>query len=196
MQIPLQISFRNMDPSDAVSARVRERVTQLEKYCEHIISCRVMIDEPHRRHHTGNLFHVRIDIKVPGKELVVDRDPSQHTAHKDAYVAIRDAFDAAERELQTYVRTRRHEIKTPVLPPHAWISRLFRNEDYGFISTQDGREIYFHRNSVLNQRYDSLEIGTEVRFSEEMGEAGPQASSVDLVGKMGKHTPTFDAVAS
>ena len=187
MQIPIQISFRNMDPSEAVSSRIKERADQLERFYDKIISCRVMVDEPHRRHQTGNHFRVRVDVKVPGHELVVNRDPAQNGAHKDAYVAIRDAFDSMERELQNYVRLRRQEVKHPVLPPHAWVTRLYRNEDYGFISSDDGREIYFHKNSVLNDRFDFLEVGTEVRFKEENGDSGPQASTIEVVGKGGRH---------
>ena len=196
MQIPLQISFRNMDSSEAVALRVRERATHLEKFYDRIISCRVTIDEPHRRHQTGNHFLVRVDLKVPGKEIAINRDPAQHSSYKDIYVAIRDAFDAAERELREFIRVRRREVKNPVLPPHARISRLFRNEDYGFITTEDSREIYFHRNSVINGKFDELEVGIEVRYNEEPGDAGPQATTVDIIGKSGKHMPYIQPVAS
>ena len=105
MDLPLELSFRNMDSSDAVAARVRERVEKLEQYFGRINSCRVVVEAPHRRHHKGKIFHVRIEIGVPGRApLVVSRDPGQAHAHEDVYVAIRDAFGAAARQLEDHAR--------------------------------------------------------------------------------------------
>ncbi|MEJ2508837.1 MAG: HPF/RaiA family ribosome-associated protein [Gammaproteobacteria bacterium] len=183
MQLPLQITFRNMEPSPAVEAKVRERAEKLDRFFDHIMSCRVVIEAPHKHHHQGNLFHVRIDVTVPGNELVVSREPHQHQAHEDAYVVLRDAFDALQRQLEDYARKLKGNVKTHEVPPHGHVSRLVAAEDYGLIATSDGREVYFHRNSVLNADFDKLEVGDEVRFAEETGEQGPQASSVSVVGK-------------
>jgi ribosomal subunit interface protein len=109
MQVPLEIAFHNMEPSEFIEAKVRERVDKLERYCDRITRCSVGIEAPHRAHRQGNLYHVRIEIGVPGKELVVSRDPGDIHAHKDVYVAIRDAFDAAERQLAEHER----KIKAP-----------------------------------------------------------------------------------
>lgn len=111
MQIPLQITFRNMEHSDAVEAKIRERAAKLEKFSDHITSCRVTIELPHQHHHKGNLFGVKVDITLPGKEIIADRKPDQDHAHEDAYVAIRDAFDAAVRQLEDYVQRRRGKVK-------------------------------------------------------------------------------------
>lgn len=111
MEFPLQITFRNVDASDAVEASVRERAARLDRFGAHIVGCRVVIEVPHRHHHQGKLFHVRIDLKVPGAELVVSREPELHHAHEDVFVAIRDAFDAAVRQLEDYVRRRRGHTK-------------------------------------------------------------------------------------
>lgn len=183
MQIPLQITFRNMEHSDAVEAKIREKAAKLEKFAEHMTSCRVIIDAPHQHHHQGKLFNVKIDITLPGKEIIADRHPDQHHAHEDAYVAIRDAFDAARRQLEDYLRERRREVKHHEVELHGKIVQLFPAEDYGVIETSDGREIYFHRNSVLDADFDKLEEGARVHFSEEMGENGPQASTVHVEGK-------------
>jgi cold shock CspA family protein/ribosome-associated translation inhibitor RaiA len=189
MQVPLQIVFKNLDRSKAVVARIKEHVAWLEEFYRGIISCRVLVEEPHKHHRTGNLFHVRISLRVPDEELVVSRDRTLHMAHKDAYVAIRDAFDDARRLLEDYIRRRRVEVKTDQRPPHAFVARLVREDGgYGFIHTEDGREIYFHSRSVLNDGYDRLEVGAEVRFTEEMGEEGPQASTVEIVGREGRKT--------
>jgi len=183
MQVPLQISFRDMEPSAAVEDKIRERAAKLDRYYERIMGCRVVVEAPHRRHHQGKLYHVRVDLTVPQGELVVSREPVDHHAHEDVYVAIRDAFDAAQRRLADYARRQRGDIKVREAPPVVRVSRLFPTEGYGFIATPDGREIYFHRNSVVNDAFDRLQAGSEVQYVEEQGEKGPQASTVRLVGK-------------
>jgi ribosome-associated translation inhibitor RaiA len=111
MQVPLKVTFHGTDPSPAVEDRVRERAKKLERLCGNIIGCRVVIEAPHRHHQHGQIFHVRIDITIPQHEIVVSREPAQNAAHADVYVAIRDAFDAAERRLEDYVRLQRGEVK-------------------------------------------------------------------------------------
>ncbi len=125
MVLPVQITFRNMEASPAVEARIREEAAKLETFYDRIISCRVMMEIPHHHHQNGNLFHIRIDLGVPGAEVVVRHEPSLHssiqqldeevrakaretqTPHKDAYVAIRDAFKAARRRVQDHVERER-----------------------------------------------------------------------------------------
>ena len=116
MQIPMQISFRGMEPSAAVEARVRERAARLERFFERIQSCRVVVEVPHRHHHQGKRYRVRIDLKVPGGELAASREPAERQAHEDVYVAMRDAFDAVQRQLANYVRRQRSVLKTPEAP--------------------------------------------------------------------------------
>lgn len=183
MKIPLQISFRGTDPSSIVEANIRDRAKKLERFYEEIMGCRVIVEAPHRHHHKGNLYHVRIDITVPDGELIVSRRPTERHAHEDIYVAIRDSFRSARRQLEDYARRRRGQVKTHEIPPHGHIATLQPEMDYGTISTPDGREIYFHRNSVLEADFDQLAEGMEVRFTEEMGDQGPKATTVRLVGK-------------
>ncbi len=183
MQLPLEVTFRNMDRSEAVESAVRERAAKLDHFADHIMSCRVVVEAPHKHHHQGGLFHVRIDIKVPGRELVVSREPAGHHAHEDVYVAVRDAFDAARRQLEDYVRHVRGDEKTHETPAHGRVLTLVPPEDYGIIRASDGREVYFHRHSVLGAGFDRLQEGDEVRFAEEQGDKGPQASTVHPVGK-------------
>lgn len=183
MQSPLQITFRNMDPSEAVEARVRSEAEKLDARYGRIMRCRVVVEAHHKHRHKGNLYHVRIDLTVPGGELVVSREPDRHHAHEDVYVAVRDAFNAASRQLKGFARRSRREVKTHEVPPHGKISELKADKGFGKIESSDGREIYFHENSVLNADFSRLEIGTEVRFVEEEGDKGPQASTVKVVGK-------------
>jgi cold shock CspA family protein/ribosome-associated translation inhibitor RaiA len=194
MQVPLQITFRRMPSSEPLAALIRERAEELDRFFDRIISCRVAVELQHARHQQGNLTRVRIDLNVPGRELVVGRDPAAHHAHEDAYVSVRDAFDAIRRLLEDYVRERRGDVKLHAVPDHGRIARLIAEQDYGFIATPDGSEIYFHRNSVANDGFEKLAVGDEVRFVMQDTESphGPQASTVVPLGK--RHLPPTEAV--
>ncbi len=181
MQIPVQVSFRNMDRSAAVVRAVRRRAQSLETYHPDIISCRVMVEAPHRRHLRGKLYRVRVDVTVPGREILSRRQPVKHGAHEDVYVAVRDAFDAVRRQLMDQIRHRRGQVKAHEGAVYGRVARL-SPEGYGFLETEDVREVYFHANSVLGG-FGRLKVGARVRFTEEMGDKGPQASTVALAGK-------------
>ncbi len=183
MKLSPQISFRNMLPSAALEQNIRERASKLDEFYGRIMSCRVMVEAQHRHHHQGNTYHVRIDLTVPGHELVASRDPGKDHAHEDVYVAVRDAFDALHRQLEDFARRQRAEVKAHEAPAHGRIAELNWHEEYGMIETVDGREVYFHRHSVVNADFDKLKIGDSVRFNEEMGDLGAQASSVLVEGK-------------
>jgi len=172
-----------MEPSAAMEADIRDKADKLDQFCGEIMSCRAVVEAQHRHHHKGNLYHVRLDITVPGSEIVISREHDLHHSHADVYVAIRDAFDNAGRKLEDYNRRRQQHVKTHAVPHHGRIAQLFADEGYGKIESADGREIYFHRNSLLNQPFDQLAVGMEVRFDEEQGDHGPQASTVKTVGK-------------
>jgi ribosomal subunit interface protein len=111
MQVPLEIVFHNVDRSPAVEAAVRERAAKLERFAENITSCRVTVEAPHKNHQQGNLFRVRVDLRFPGGEVVANRAHGADHAHEDVYVALRDAFKAARRQLQDRQRIRRGEVK-------------------------------------------------------------------------------------
>lgn len=183
MQLPLQITFRHMEPSEAVEANIREKADKLESFASNIMSCRVVVEAPHKHHHKGKVYHVSVDIKLPGGEVAVSHDPGINHAHEDIYVAIRDAFNAARRQLEDYTRKQRQKIKHHETPGHGRVVQINPDDDYGMIETPDGREIYFHRNSLVGADFGQLETGAEVRFDEEAGDKGPQASTVKLVGK-------------
>jgi cold shock CspA family protein/ribosome-associated translation inhibitor RaiA len=183
MQQPLQITFRDVPRSDALEADIRDKAAKLDQFYERIMACRIMVEAPHSHHHQGNLYHIRIDLTVPRGELVVNRSPKDNHAHEDPYVAVRDAFNAARRQLQNYAKKQRGKVKNHETPPHGIINEIIPMQDFGRIQGSDGREIFFHRNSVIDGDFDSLEIGDEVWFSEESGEDGPQASTVHIVGK-------------
>ena len=183
MQKPLKITFRHMDPSPALEAAVRGRAQKLEKFCDEIISCRVVVESPHKHHHKGNIHHLRIDVTVPGREIVVKRAPDDEHAHEDPYVAVRDAIDSMRRQLEDYMRKKRGQVKLHEEAAHGRVTVLEPEQDYGRLETPDGRDIYFHRHSLVDADFDDLAIGTELRFVEEAGEKGVQASSVFVIGK-------------
>ena len=180
MLVPVQITYRRMEESEALSGIIRAKAQKLERYYDRIGACRVLVERPHRHSRSGEHFHVRIDLTVPGGELVVERDPPLRARNEDAYVAVTDAFRAARRELQDYVR-RRREWDTNERPPQGRVRKLYSAEGFGFIESEDGREIYFDRRSVLHDAFPRLSIGARVRFAEEAGERGPQASTVEVL---------------
>jgi ribosomal subunit interface protein len=110
--LPLQITFRQMDSSEAVESAIAKRAEKLDQHYERIMSCRVVVHAPHRHHHKGKLFAVAVDVKVPGGEIAVNRSQAEDHAHEDVYVAIRDAFDALERQLEDFARRQRGEVKS------------------------------------------------------------------------------------
>src|SRR3972149_8666755 len=107
MQIPLQITIRDVEHSEALEAHIRDKANKLDEFFNHIMSCRVVVEVPHKHHHQGKQFNVRIDIGVPGSEIVVNRDHAE-----DVYVALRDTFDAAKRKIEDYAQKIRGDIKT------------------------------------------------------------------------------------
>lgn len=181
MQVPLQITFRNMEASEMIEADIRKRVDKLTSHHQEVISCHIVVEAPAPHHHKGGLYKTRIDITCPDGKFVINREPpAQHKEHEDVHVSLRDAFNAVERKLDEYSCKRKGEVKMHEEVPRGRISQLFPMEDYGTITTADDREIYFHRNSVLNMDFDSLAIGVMVRFHEEDGDHGPQASTVKV----------------
>ena len=162
MKTPLQITFRDIEHSDALETHIREKADKLETFFEPIMSCRVVVEMPHQHKHQGKFFNVRIDIGVPGNEIVVNRD-----RHEDVYVALRDAFDAARRQLDEYSRRIRREIKTHDTEYIGEVVRLYPDEGYGFIRRTDGDELYFNADNLVNTTLGQLNEGDAVKFIED-----------------------------
>ncbi len=180
MQTPVKITAHDLTLSDTTEADIRQRIAKLETFYPRLVSCHVVVGMP-ARYASAKVaeFNVSIDLTAPGAELTVT-----HKADPDLQGAIRKAFAAARRQLRRYARRQRGDVKTPEAPPHGMVSALFPAEGYGFLTTSDGREIYFHQNSVLDGKFGHLAVGAEVRFVEEAGEKGPQASTVTSVGRI------------
>lgn len=177
MQLPLQITIQDIPHSAVLEEHIRKKVHKLNSLHKKIMACRVVVEVPQKHRHQGKLYNVRIDLTVPGEELAVNRNP-----HEDAYVAVRDAFENAERLLgwhddKQHGDGRGNHVK---LPLSGKVVRLFYSDGYGFIEAPDGHEVYFHH-SIVKPPLDHLSIGAEVHFLEEMGNKGPQASRVRLM---------------
>ncbi len=184
MQKPLQLRWHNVDPSDAMKAHVHEEVSRLEHVWERITRCAVTLEAPSRHHRqSGAQYRVRIELSVPGGKLVVGRDPPKTWTHSDLYLAVKAAFREVRRQLEDHVRRLDARVKTHVTPTLATVARILPEDGYGFLHTPDGREIYFHEHSVLRGGFRRLHVGSMVRFVEESGDQGPQASTVAPVSQ-------------
>jgi len=174
-RIPLQITSRNCEIPGDIERLILKKSEKLDKFHRDMMSCRVLIEVPHRNRNSGTVYNARIDLAMPGKDIVIRRE-----AHEDLHRAIHLAFEAALRRLQAHARRRRGEVKRHEEPPRGRVASLYREAGYGFITAADGRSVYFHRNSVRDEQFEDMQVGTAVVFVEEQGLRGPQASSVRL----------------
>ena len=182
MQIPPEVSFRNVEPSERHRQKIAEEIEKLERYFDRITRCRVVVDMPHRHSEQGNRYHVGIRLTVPTTELVVSRDPGPNEGHQDLDTAIVDAFQAMRRQLEEYAgRLRKERNRTEPGVRSGKVVRLMTRDRYGFIRTPDEREVYFHEDTLVGADLDELEVQTPVRFIEERGEKGPQAREVHVL---------------
>lgn len=196
MEEPLQIVFQGLDTSETFKAQIEEKSKKLERFYHHIIDAQVIVskddDKPHVK---GNQYHVTIEVNVPGKRLVVKKSPGRRfLGLDDLQPALNDAFRAMFRRLEEYGRKQRGDVKQHDMPPEGRVNRLFPEAGYGFITMTDGREVYFHENSVIGKGFEALEEGDPVRAVVDIEESpkGPQASTVERISEM-KYVADADA---
>jgi cold shock CspA family protein len=186
MKLPLEITYRGVRKTEGLEDFIRRKASKLDQICDYITSCRVAVEVPQRNQRTGNPFRVRIQIRVPpGHELVAKQESSQADVREPLTKVLSAAFESAARRLRELVEKQRGEVKMH-FDERAMgvVVRLFPERGYGFLKTLDtGKEVYFHRNSVVEDAFDRLEVGTGVRFVEQAGTEGPQASTVAVVDK-------------
>ncbi len=187
MELPPRVTFKGMDSSPAIESDVARQVEKLERRFGRIVSCRIVVEAPHRHHRTGRLYRVSVDLKIPGHEIAANSTGPKNHAHEDMHVAIRDAFAAVMRKLQDHARKGQGAVKTKRAPFHGRIARLIAENGYGFIHTSDGQDVHLHKDAVAGGRFDKLKADQEVRLmiTEGEGEKGAQASST--VTPIGKH---------
>lgn len=184
METQLQLDFQGTDASPALRSLVEERVSDLESRFGRITSCRVVIKAPGGHHRTGGLLEVSIFLALPdGREVAVNRTPQNDERFADPAFAIGDAFKRARRQLQDNVRKMQGKVKEPERAPIGTVAKIDHERGFGFLESADGREIYFHENSVINSGFARLGAGDRVSYHEAQGDKGPQASTVKPLGK-------------
>jgi len=183
MAIELEITYRDFPAPMLAEERIRERVTKLERMFPRMQSLRVVSEQIQHSKHKGKLYHFRLDAVLPGGEITIDKSHADKDSHADFFVAMRDAFNALESRAHTFAEKQNLDVKHHDVPPHGVVKAVF--PDHGFIRTSDGLEIYFHANSVVDGKFDEVDVGTEVRYSavEKESEKGPQATAVHIIGK-------------
>lgn len=186
MQQALEVTFKNMEPSPAVEELVRARAEKLERIFDRITSCHVYVEAPHKHHRKGNHYEIRIETRVPGTELAVSNQPGDMHAHEDVRVAVRDAFNAMERQLTKWKQRVSGEVKSHEGEPQGRIVDIDHERGFGHIETTDGRLVYFHANSVVDGDFGELGPNDPVELVVQTGESeiGPQASTVRPIRPM------------
>ena len=182
MQIPLKITYRHVQASAWIDEAIRRETDNLERFFDRITSCRVVVSMPNSTPRDGTPYSVQVDLTLPGKEIVVSHHHRRDPRLTQLDFAIDDAFSAARRMLEDYVRERRGVVKGHEEPPHGRVSKFFPEAGYGFIETPEGDEIYLDIRSVI-EGADKIAVGTEVRFVMEQADKGPNATSVRVVGR-------------
>jgi len=187
MQVPVEITWQNMDPARHVEARVNQRVERLEKFFGRITSCRVTVAAPHQRRRQGDRYEVRLAVAVPGGEMTIDRRPGDDAAHFDVLVAVRDAFDAMEHKLRRWKDQHSGRPEAMAEPLRGRIADIETEAGFGHIVATDGRMVYFHRNSVVTGDFDKMKKDDPVELVVDPGEdaEGPHASTVRAISDAG-----------
>jgi len=193
LDVPPEISFRGVERNPQLETFLERRIGKLEDICDYINGCRIAVEKPHEHQRQGNPFRVRIDLTVPpGKELAATAGQLDNDHHDELRTVIVDAFDAMERQLRELVERQRGDVKASD-DLRGLVTKLFPDDEYGFLKdVQTGREVFFHRAAVVNDAYDDLQVGTEVRFVEVQGDEGPQASTVQVLGTPGSREPQVE----
>jgi cold shock CspA family protein len=181
MQTPVEIDFQGMPVQPPVREAISKHIDELEHRFGRITVGRVVVKAPGAHHRVG-LYEINIRLALPdGHEVNVARTPKEDERQTDLNFAINDAFKHARRQLQDEVRRLQGHVKRHEHESVAVVARIDPSGEFGFLETSDGREIYFHRNSVVGAL--ALKEGARVTFVEESGEKGLQASTVKMMRK-------------
>lgn len=184
METPVEIDFQGMIANPDARISIARHMDQLEGRFGRITAGRVVLKAPSGHHRTGGLFEISVRLALPGgRQVNVGHTRQDDERYADLDFAINDTFKRARRQLQDQARMLQGEVKQHDGPPIGSVASLDPLGEFGFIKTSDGREIYFHRNSVLNDEFPLLTVNAHVTYAEEEGEKGPQASTVRLLKK-------------
>jgi len=187
MEVPIEITFRNADRTEALERLIHEQAARLERFHDRITSCHVVVERPQEHLQSGREWRFRLDLTVPaGNEIVVRREAGKGDMHERLATVIKDGFDAAERQIkELHDRQRRHVKQNAESESVGIVTKVLHKEGYGFITDPSEQDIYFHRNAVLNG-FDRITEGTAVWYNAELGDDGLQATAVRIEDKPGR----------
>jgi len=187
MQLPPEITYEGIEKNSTIDDLINKNIAKLEKICDYIISAHIAVESYNRRHSTGNYYRIRIALRIPPKHEIVVKHTSETGRQFEPLPAIiRRTFESAERQLESLVEKQRNEVKAHTRnETMAIVDKIFRDEGYGFLRALDGHQIYFHKNSCLHGEWEILRTGINVRYTEQEGEKGSQASSIEIADKRG-----------
>lgn len=175
MQTPLELVSRDFKLPRGLRAVIERRVAKLDALAPRLTSCHVAVERPHGRGRTGLLYQVRLDLRLPGRDVSVTRRSGETPLE-----AVQAAFDAAERRLRGSKGRRATAWHPREEPLHGRVTEVYPIAGYGFLEGADGKRVYFDERSVLHDGFGRLEPGVVVRYAEEEGVEGPQASTVEV----------------
>lgn len=181
MDVPPEIAFRGLDPTDDLKDLILEGIDDLEDVYPRLVSCRTMVADTTPDRNSSHNYRARLEIGIPGKTVVVAETPPPGGEPRAVDQTIKDAFKVGRKLLQKEKDRQRGAVKTHDLPPHGRIVRLLTDSTgvrYGFLESREGRQIYFQESALVDLSYDDLDVGTEVRYAAAEGRDGPQASTV------------------
>jgi len=185
METPAQIEFEGFQASPELQAAIEKHITELESRFGRVTAGRVVVKGPGDHHQSGGQYQVSVRLALPdGREVNIGRTPKQDERYADLTFAVDNAFRRARRRLQDQARLMRGQTKQHENQPIGTVVRIDASGEFGFLEGADGQEIYFNRNSILGDA-SKIEPGTRVSYVEEMGEKGPQASTIKVLGKHG-----------
>jgi cold shock CspA family protein len=184
METEPQIVFEHMAPDERVKDLVGEELAKLEQFFGRITSAHIFVSAPPEGRPREALYRANLRLLMPGgREVVISHDPDKFRYKENAATAVRDAFDAARRQLQDQAGVMDGKVKQHTDPGPLQlgrVARLMREEGYGFIETEAGHEVFFTRHKVKHGAYDRLALDMAVHFEEEMGDDGPVATLVRI----------------
>jgi ribosomal subunit interface protein len=197
MKVPPEITYRDVDKTEAIETLVQQKIAKLEQVCDHISSCHIVLEKINDRPRNSSPYRVRLDITVPpGHEIVAENTASGKHQYLEIDSLIRDAFETAWRQLRELSRQQREFARAKTndgaQDTTALVTKLFPEQGYGFLKTLGGEDVYFHRNSVVHGDFGRLEVGTGVRFEATDGDQGLQATTVHIVDKPGARVGKSD----
>ncbi len=183
LEVPPEISFHGIEPSEELERQIRDRIAGLEMLYDRLTACRVIVGVPHRKPGAATPS-VTIELSLPSAgNIIVNREPhrpKEQYRNTSLYRVVRDSFDAAERQLKSFAEQRRSQSAPRGEPLAGTVREIRPDDDFGFLISAEGRELYFHGNAVLNGSLADLRPGDHVHYVETVGVTGPQASRVWL----------------